>query len=301
LASSRAEIICRVQDSVPRRPKEDHGKLDMSDRHRAVYVAANAEQAHLLRNLLTEAGIAAFVTNDTLVDPAGWVPRAAGGPGFVPTLPTIIVHEDDAEEARALLLEAESSLGGGEMASELTQLVDATGDEPHWPLCPHCARPRLATCPVCKTSGTDFTEAFLPEEEEPEGPADATDRRLVICPTCDEVFAPKHPARCEWCGHRFGDGYEPRPTQSLVTAPEVFQEFNGRAAILLIAMAAMAAVFLGWFYYVLRGRCPAGEPCSDGRWAYSLPISASGSSLSICRISSVIFIEQNFGPHMLQK
>ncbi len=203
----------------------------------------------MLRNLLAEAGIASFVTNDTLVDPAGWAARAAGGPGFVPTLPTIVVHEEDAEEARELLLEAESALGGGAMASELTQLVDETGEESHWPLCPHCSRPRLATCPVCKTSGTDFTEAFLPEEEEQEGPAD---RRLVICPTCDEVFAPKYPARCEWCGHRFGDGYEPRAPQPLVTTPDVLQEFNGRAATLIIAMAALAAGILGWFYYVLR-------------------------------------------------
>ena len=139
------------------------------------------------------------------------------------------------------------------MATELTQLVDETGEEAHWPLCPHCSRPRLATCPVCQTSGTDFAEAFLPEQEqEQEGPADSTNRRLVICPTCDEVFAPKYPARCEWCGHRFGDGYEPRVPQPLVSTPEVFQELNGRAALLILAMAALAAMILGWFYYVLR-------------------------------------------------
>lgn len=222
----------------------------MSDRHRAIYIAATAEQAHILRNLLAEAGIAAFVTNDTLVDPAGWVPRAAGGPGFVPTLPTIVVHEDDAEEARELLLEAEGSIGSGSMAIELTQLVDETGEESHWPLCPHCSRPRLATCPVCQTSGTDFAEAFLPEEEqEQEGSAE---RRLVICPTCDEVFTPKYPARCEWCGHHFSDGYEPRASQPLMTTPVVLQEFNGRAALLILAMATLAAGILGWFSYVLR-------------------------------------------------
>jgi hypothetical protein len=225
----------------------------MSDRHRAIYIAANAEQAHILRNLLAEAGIASFVTNDTLVDPAGWAVRAAGGPGFVPTLPTIVVHEDDAEEARKLLLEAEDAVEGGAMAIELTQLVDATGEEPHWPLCPHCSKPRLATCPVCQTSGTDFAEAFLPEVEvEQEDSADSSNRRLVVCPTCDEVFAPKYPARCEWCGHRFGDGQEHRPIQSLVPTPEVFQQLNGRAALLMIAMAALAALILGWFYYVLR-------------------------------------------------
>ena len=220
----------------------------MSDRHRAIYIAANAEQAHMLRNLLTEAGIASFVTNDTLVDPAGWAARAAGGPGFVPTLPTIVVHEDDAEEARELLIEAEESIESGMLSTELTQLVDETGDEPGWPQCPHCARPRLATCPICETSGTDFAEAFLPEEDTTESP----DRRLVICPTCDEVFAPKFPARCEWCGHRFGDGEELRVYPLLTPNSEAFQEFNGRATFLIFAIAALAAVIVGWFYYVLR-------------------------------------------------
>ena len=223
----------------------------MSDRHRAIYIAANAQQAHLLRNLLAEAGIDSFVTNETLDGVhfafGDWMVRAAGGPGFGPTLPRIVVHEDDAEKARELLLEAEDAVGGGAMAIELTQLVDETGEEPHWPLCPHCSRPRLATCPVCKTSGTDFAEAFLPEQEE-----GVADRRLVICPTCDEVFTPKYPARCEWCGHHFGDGYEPRSSLPLMTTPVVLQELNGRAGILILVMVAMTVTILGWFSYVLR-------------------------------------------------
>jgi hypothetical protein len=220
----------------------------VSDRHRAIYIAANVQQAHLLRNLLAEAGIDSFVSNETLNGvhfvPSDWLIRAAGGPGFAPTAPKLVVHEDDAEEAREILLEAESTLLAGGAAPELVQLEAETGEEQAWPICPHCARPRLATCPVCKTSGTDFPPAFLPDDVEADG--------SVLCTICDEAFTPRFPARCEWCGHRFADGYEPKPAEPLVTKPRIVEEMTSRAAILLFGMLAVSAAMLGWFWYVLR-------------------------------------------------
>jgi hypothetical protein len=220
----------------------------VSDQHRAIYIAANVQQAHLLRNLLAEAGIDSFVSNETLngvhFAPSDWLIRAAGSSGFAPTAPKLVVHEDDAEEAREILLEAESALLAGGTAPELVQLEVETGEEQAWPLCPHCARPRLATCPVCETSGTDFPPAFLPDDAESDG--------AVLCTICDEPFTPRFPARCEWCGHQFADGYEQKRSEPLVTTPRILEEMNSRAAIVLVGMLAISAAVLGWFWYVLR-------------------------------------------------
>ncbi len=63
----------------------------MSSTQRVIYIATNPQQAHLLRNLLAEHGIEAYVINDTLnsvhFEPTDWLVRAAGAPGFLPTAP----------------------------------------------------------------------------------------------------------------------------------------------------------------------------------------------------------------------
>lgn len=227
----------------------------MSDRHVVVYSAADPQQAHLLRNLLAEAGINSFVSNETLNSvhfAAGdWMVRAAGGPGFLPMAPKVVVHEDDAEEARELLLKAEKLLLHGQPSPDLVALESESGEE-SWPLCPHCARPRLATCPICKTSGTDFSAAFLPEGSTPAG---STQTQLVICPTCDEVFTPRHPARCEWCGHRFADGEElPAPVSRTTTSMQAIlaEQVNAKSLVLLAAIACGGLALVAWFAYVLR-------------------------------------------------
>ncbi len=227
----------------------------MSDQHVVVYIATDPHQAHLLRNLLEEAGISSFVSNETLNSVhfanADWLVRAAGGPGFLPTAPKLVVHENDAEEAREILLAAEKLILHGQPAPELVTLESENGEE-SWPLCPHCARPRLATCPVCKTSGTDFVAAFLPENEPDAEGAKST---MVICPTCDEVFAPRHPARCEWCGHRFADGYElPVRVASTRTSMQTIlaEQLNARSIFLLLAITGGGIALVAWFAYVLR-------------------------------------------------
>ena len=71
----------------------------MPDVPQIIYVAAGAEQAHLLANALRDRGMEALVTNDRLqaglgVLPFGWS-----------TAPWIVVPERDAEEARRIVLE----------------------------------------------------------------------------------------------------------------------------------------------------------------------------------------------------
>ncbi len=151
-------------------------------------------------------------------------------------------------------------------------------DIAEWPRCPQCGAPRTTQCPICETSGVDFHQvdpeyAAILEDDAPatahscgcdsggcssevcgteyeEGsssvePGEAATGVMVICPTCDEPFVPGHANRCEWCGHRFPDGYH---VDVDTTEPE---QFNGRVigamlglGVVLLALAIyFAAVF----------------------------------------------------------
>jgi hypothetical protein len=207
-----------------------------------------------MRNLLAEAGIESFVSNETLNSVhfanGDWLVRAAGGPGFLPTSPKLVVRESDADDARVILMAAEKLILHGQPSPEPVALESETGEE-SWPLCPHCARPRLATCPVCKTSGTDFDAAFLPEDDVS---SDDYPSQMVICSTCDEVFAPRYPARCEWCGHRFADGYElPARTPSAAISVQTIlaEQLNVKSLAVLAVIACGGIALVAWFAYVL--------------------------------------------------
>jgi hypothetical protein len=68
---------------------------------RVIYTAANAEQAHLLRNALYERGMIASVNNDLLQSGVGGLPCGLS------TATQVIVAENDADDARRLALEFE--------------------------------------------------------------------------------------------------------------------------------------------------------------------------------------------------
>ena len=112
-----------------------------------------------------------------------------------------------------------------------------------WPVCPSCRRRRHTSCPVCGTAGTDFPTAFQPDEELLQGVHVALDREalLVICPSCDEPFPPLFPARCEWCGHRFADGWEPSRAQQEPS------ELNPRVWIVLAGLIVTVLTMIGVF------------------------------------------------------
>jgi hypothetical protein len=304
----------------------------MENTHCVIYSAASAEQAHLLANLLNDEGIYAYVTNQSL--------RIAGGdlPFGTATAPQVVVHQDDADEARQLAVEFDHMtrssckpgpprwqfslaailyaifwiaifLGinrvivddpskqianlatftamvlatfvivawkvalrnraypsdelpgqwkGAPMVKEASEdeSPDAWADEPAWPECPHCHRPRMTSCPSCGTAGSDFTPAFVPQlivegdEELEKEPADSQPLS-VLCPTCDEPFAPRFPAQCEWCGHRFRDGYAPPLLAPEVTSP--FTDMNERVWIVIGGLVAFLAA-VAWFFseFVLK-------------------------------------------------
>jgi hypothetical protein len=204
----------------------------MASTHAVIYVAANAEQAHLLKNVLTEQGIFAYVTNEQLQ-------LGAGELMGLPTAPRVVVDESDAEDARQIALEFEQALKGNALSEDSREPEDEESELDSWPKCPHCNRPRHTSCPTCETAGGSFPLAFMPPGTDGGVGSDKPQKLLVICPICDEPFSPIFLARCEWCGHRFGDGRE-----LPVSGPSDKYEFNERVWIVIVGLViALGAVF----------------------------------------------------------
>jgi len=131
----------------------------MAEKLVAIYAARSAPEAHLLQNLLAEEGIEAIVTNEALeggagVDILGW-----------PTLARVVVHEHTAARAREIALDFEGR--GKEPAQEPgpgeTRTASAAPDA--WPTCPKCGARRIAVCPVCGVSGSQFRLADSSPDE----------------------------------------------------------------------------------------------------------------------------------------
>ncbi|HEV3338849.1 MAG TPA: DUF2007 domain-containing protein [Pirellulales bacterium] len=200
----------------------------MADELAVIYTAANAVQAHLLRNALTEAGIQAQVTNDVL--------QAAGGdlPLGWTIAPRVLVPREQEAEARRLAEQYDSSLS--QNREQITTEPDDRSTVAQ-PTCPSCGRVRAAICPFCHTSGRGFRQA------EPTGGADGEQATGLICPVCDEPFEGGYLRRCEGCGHDFGEGLE---TPAVVTAPDI-EPMNWRVAVVGLAVVAIIGGLLAYF------------------------------------------------------
>ena len=194
-----------------------------------IYSAANSQQAHLLKGLLEERGIPAWVVNDAIglaggELPLGWTAAAR-----------VVVSQSDAEEARQFALnfdrrtahEPEPDLPAGEPPSQ---------EWSDWPSCRECGERRAARCPICGTSGTQFALADIQELES--GP-----RVLLLCENCDDHFLPEWYRLCPRCGFDYGDGIEIGRTSALPA-------MTARAWIVLGWMIAGAAVFLAYFVWL---------------------------------------------------
>jgi len=71
---------------------------------------------------------------------------------------------------------------------------------------------------------------------------------MVMCPTCDEPFAPRYLRRCEWCGHTFPDGVELDVEPSQAGRPdEPSDPLTPQAIVTIIALLALGAALLIWF------------------------------------------------------
>lgn len=160
-----------------------------------IYSAANSQQANLLRNLLEERGIAAWVQNDMIQSAAGELPLGWRGDCQV------VVRDADAPEARRLALEFEEQLKADPLPEETgaSNYYAAIDQWQEWPQCPECGERRHTRCPLCGMAGDRFPLVDLETTE-------AGPRVLLMCAACDDPFRPEFYRLCHRCGHDFGHG-----------------------------------------------------------------------------------------------
>jgi uncharacterized paraquat-inducible protein A len=198
-----------------------------------IYSAASTQQAHLLKSLLAQCGIAAHVVNDSIQIaggelPLGWTAAAR-----------VVVSAADAADARRLAEEFDRRTS---CEATLDQAVFETEDGPwtDWPACPRCGERRVARCPICETSGAEFPLADMQETS-------AGARVLLMCRTCDDHMLPQWYRRCARCGHDYGAGIEPA---SDLISPLPQLELNPRVAFVLAALVLAASIITAYFLWL---------------------------------------------------
>jgi len=196
-----------------------------------IYSAANTQQAHLLKGLLEERGIAAWVVNDSLQVAGGELPL-----GWT-AAPRVVVSASDAAEAREFALDFERRTTHEPDPDAVTKEPPAE-EWADWPICPECRQRREARCPICGVSGAAFPLVDLQQ-------TDTGERVLLFCSACDDHFAPEWYRLCPRCGHDFGAGIEfgrPLPREPL----------NLRTWLVLAGFAAAGAVAVAYFVWLFR-------------------------------------------------
>ena len=203
----------------------------MPDRPTEIYRAANPQHAQLLRNMLEERGIQAFVVNDLLQGAGGDLPLGWAA------APQILVAEEDVSKGRLIAEQFDATMrDSSSIATEEFDVADA--DWTDWPLCPDCHQRRDVLCDICGSRGTKFALADLVDEP-------GRQSVLLHCDTCDDHFRPKFFRVCQHCGHDFGSGIASQPVQQGIPLPE-----NTRRTWLvaggLVAFSAAIVAYLYW-------------------------------------------------------
>lgn len=209
-----------------------------------IFHAATTQQANLLRNMLEERGLAAWVQNDMIQVAAGALPLGWRGDAQV------AVRDADAVEARKIVLEFEQRLrehadNPSALETDPSETVDAEAAPErwlNWPKCPECGERRHTKCGICGRAGTHFR--MVDREETDEG-----EQVLLFCDDCDEPFEPIFYRLCHRCGHDFGEGIR-------VAAPSGPPARPGEWRKTWLAVAGVAAVILaiGVYFYGLFAR-----------------------------------------------
>jgi hypothetical protein len=203
----------------------------MSGQPTVIYHAANLQQAHILKGLLEDCGIAAWVVNDNV---------AVGGEEFPlswTASPYVVVRSSDADEARQMAEAFDKTTAHDPLPDEAVADPEDTGWK-DWPVCPQCQARRQARCGICGSAGTDFPLAAIDERE-------GEQRVLLICEACDDHFRPEFFRVCHQCGYDYGDGVS-------VTGEETAEIHSLRTWIVLACLAAVGLVTWAYFYVLWR-------------------------------------------------
>lgn len=215
-----------------------------------VYKAGNAQQAAILTNILSDAGIDATVTNIALTGASGEVPMGWS------SAPCVMVREEDLAAARAIAEQFDSDISSKKSVAATNDEIDddelAEKDEldrdPTWPPCPRCNAVRRGKCPNCDAFDAYYSPAeyMLVDRKEHVGSDGGTESFEVdsppdhyMCTICDEAVIPEPLRLCDRCGYDFGDGLE-------LTVPEK-PPLNLAVALTFVVLGAMA---LGGVIYV---------------------------------------------------
>jgi len=196
-----------------------------------IYSAANAQQAHLLKGLLKEQGIAAWVVNEAIQIAGGDLPL-----GWT-AAPKVVVAASDAATARQFAEQFDLRTAHEPIDEDLDTDVAQTGEWAEWPACPQCGELRSARCPVCGVSGSDFPLADIVDDEN-------GTRVFLLCRSCDDHMLPEWYRLCARCGHDYGDGIA---VDSESTAVNVTRATLGVVAALVAASAAATGYFV-WLF-----------------------------------------------------
>ena len=206
----------------------------MSGQPTIIYHAASPQQAHLLKGLLGERGIAAWVVNDSIQIAGGELPLGWNAAACV------VVGENDAADARKFAEEFDATTAH-EPVLDPTDAASKSAEWDEWPTCPECHQRRSVRCPICGVSGTQFALADIQETE-------AGPRVLLMCEDCDDHFLPEMFRRCHHCGHDYGDGYD----AGQVSAGPIDVANSGRVWLLAAGLIIGTALLLA--YFALLGR-----------------------------------------------
>jgi hypothetical protein len=192
-----------------------------------IYHAASTQQAHILKGVLEERGIASWVVNDNIQVaggelPLGWMAAAC-----------VAVGETDAIEARQIAEEFDRTTAH-EPAPDTSAEPTVPAEWKDWPVCPQCQVRRQVRCGICGSAGTSFPLADISDNGV-----------LLMCEACDDHFRPEMFRLCHQCGYDYGDGIS-------VDGPHTPVDYSPRMWVVVGGMAAVGAAIAAYFYALMR-------------------------------------------------
>jgi hypothetical protein len=147
----------------------------------------------------------------------------------------VTVGVRDATEARRIAEDFDSRTAHEPTPDDAAEA--ATTEWADWPTCPQCGERRAVRCSVCGSSGTGFPLIDIDD-------TDAGQRVLLMCEACDDHFRPDFFRHCHRCGHDYGNGFEVERQRTAI-------EYTTRTGLVLAALLAGAALFVGYFIWLM--------------------------------------------------